>query len=58
MFLDIGFPKVEWDKNATFGSKPNKRATLTQDFETLTNLSGEGKSWTFVSATRIVLLSR
>ena len=22
VFLEIGFPKVEWDKNATLGSKP------------------------------------
>ena len=44
MFFDTGLPKVECDKKATFGSKPNNLATLTHDIETLANLSAEGKS--------------
>ncbi len=51
----MGFPKVEWDKKATLGSNPNSLATRTHDFDTFTNLSGDGKSWTLVSATKIVL---
>ena len=41
-------------KKATFGSNPNNRAIRTHDFEILINLSAEGSSVTFVSATRIV----
>ena len=39
---------------AILGSKPNKRAIRTHDLEIFTNLSAEGNSVTFVSATRIV----
>ena len=49
MFFETGFPKVEWDKKATLGSKPNNLATLTQDIDTFANLSAEGKSFTLVS---------
>ena len=44
VFLEIGFPKVECDKKATFGSKPNNLETLTHDFETAISLSELGKS--------------
>ena len=56
VFLEIGLPNVEWDKKATFGSKPKSFDTLTHDFDISTNLSAEGKSSTFVSATKTVLL--
>ena len=52
VFLETGFPKVEWDRKATFGSNPNNLATRTQDLETLTNLSADGNSFTLVSATK------
>ena len=54
VFLDKGFPNVEWDKNATFGSKPNNFATLTLDKEIFTKSSADGKSFTCVSAIKIV----
>ena len=55
VFLDIGLPKVECDKKATFGSKPKSFDTLTQDFEISTKRFDDGKSSTLVSATSTVL---
>ena len=56
VFLDVGFPKVEWDKKATLGSKPNNLATLTLENAIFTKFSAVGKSFTCVSAINIVFL--
>ena len=52
--MEIDFPKVEGDKKATLGSNANKRAIRTHDLEILINLSADGNTVTFVSATKIV----
>ena len=40
--MDTGFPNVECERKATFGSNPNNLATRTHDLETFTNLL---RSW-------------
>ena len=44
VFFEIGLPNVECERKATLGSNPNNLATRTQDFDTLTKRSGDGKS--------------
>ena len=53
--LVLGVPKVEWDKKATFGSKPNNLATLADDIAILESCSAVGISWTVISAINTVL---
>ena len=55
VLLVIGWPKVEWDKKATFGSKPNNLATLDAEIAISDNCSEFGYSCTLVSAIKTVL---
>ena len=49
-----GSPKVEWDKKATLGSKPNSLTTLAADFAISANWFESGYSITEVSHIKIV----
>ena len=55
VLLVKGCPKVEWDKKATLGLKPNSLTTLAEDIAILANCSDEGYSWTLVSPIKTVL---
>ena len=55
VLLVNGCPNVEWDKKATFGSKPNNLTTLAEEIAISANCSDEGYSWTLVSPIKTVL---
>ena len=54
VLLVKGWPKVEWETNATFGSNPNNLTTRAADIAISAICSDEGYSCTLVSPTKIV----
>ena len=53
--LVMGWPNVEWDKNAILGVKPKSLTTLADEIAISANCFDEGYSWTLVSPIKTVL---